>query len=98
MKQFILCVLVASLWASIATAASTLNVAWQDNSNNEDGFNIERSTSASGPFSKIATVGANVTTYSNANLPEAANFCYRVNAFNASGASSFSNVICAVTK
>jgi Divergent InlB B-repeat domain len=98
MKRFILYLLVASLWASIANAASTLNIAWQDNSNNEDGFNIERSTSASGPFSKIATVGANITTYSNANLPEATNFCYRVNAFNASGASSFSNVICAVTK
>ncbi len=98
MKRFVLYLLVASLCASIANAASTLNVAWQDNSNNEDGFNIERSTSASGPFSKIATVGANITTHINANLPEATNFCYRVNAFNASGVSSFSNVICAVTK
>ena len=98
MKRFILYLLVASLWPSTANAVSTLNVAWQDNSNNEDGFNIERATSASGPFSKIATLGANVTTYSNTNLAEATNFCFRVNAFNASGVSSFSNVICAVTK
>ena len=98
MKRFILYLLVALLWASTANAVSTLNVAWQDNSNNEDGFNIERATSASGPFSKITTVGANITTYSNINLAEATNFCFRVNAFNASGVSSFSNVICSVTK
>jgi hypothetical protein len=98
MKRFILYLLVALLWASTANAVSTLNVAWQDNSNNEDGFNIERATSASGPFSKIATVGANITTYGNTNLAEATNFCFRVNAFNASGVSSFSNVICAVTR
>jgi hypothetical protein len=98
MKRFVLYLLVASLWASSASAVSTLNIAWQDNSNNEAGFNVERATSASGPFTKIATAGPNVTTYSDTNLPEATNFCYRVNAFNTSGASAYSNVICAVTK
>lgn len=98
MKRFILCLLVVSLWASTANAVSTLKIAWQDNSNNEDGFNIERATSASGPFTNIATVGANVTTHSNTNLAEATNFCFRVNAFNTGGVSSFSNVICAMTK
>ena len=98
MKRFVLYLLVASLWASTAGAVSTLNIAWQDNSSNEVGFNVERATSASGPFTKIATPGPNVTTYSDTNLPEATNFCYRVNAFNTSGASAYSNVICAMTK
>src|SRR4029077_10580457 len=66
--------------------------------NNEDGFSVERATSASGPFTRIATPGSNVTTYSDTNLPEATNFCYRVNAFNTNGASAYSNVICAMTK
>ena len=60
--RFIVCLLSASLWASTVDAVSTLNLAWQDNSNNEDGFNIERATSTSGPFSKISAVGPNVTT------------------------------------
>jgi Divergent InlB B-repeat domain len=98
MKRFVLYLLVALLWASTAGAVSTLNIAWQDNSNNEDGFNVERATSASGPFTRIAIPGPNVTTYSDTNLPEATNFCYRVNAFNTSGASVYSNVICAMTK
>lgn len=96
--RFIVCLLSASLWASTVDAVSTLNLAWQDNSNNEDGFNIERATSTSGPFSKISAVGPNVTTYTDSNLPEATNFCYRVSAFNAAGVSSHTNVICAATK
>jgi hypothetical protein len=96
--RFIVCLLSASLWASTVDAVSTLNLAWQDNSNNEDGFNIERATSILGPFSKISVVGPNVTTYRDTNLPEVTNFCYRVSAFNAAGVLFSTNVICAVTK
>src|SRR4029077_18568215 len=98
MKRFVLYLLVSSLWASTASAVSTLNIAWQDNSRHKAGFNVEPATSASGPFTKIATTGANVTTYNDTSLPEATNLWYRVNAFNTTGASAYSNVICAVTK
>ena len=54
-----------------ATAASSsqINLTWTDNANNEAGFKIERCTGAGCTTStQIATVGANVTTYSNTGL------------------------------
>ena len=38
-------------------------LAWADNSANETGFAIQRATDATGPWTTIATVGANVVTY-----------------------------------
>ena len=48
-------------------SSSQINLAWTDNGGNENGFKIERSPDGTG-FTQIATVGANVTTYSNTGL------------------------------
>ena len=59
------------LSALSATAASStqINLAWTDNSNNEDGFRIERCQDAGcSTFTEIATVGANVVSYQNTGL------------------------------
>jgi PKD repeat protein len=66
----------------------TLN--WTDNSSNETGFYVERATKAKTlQFSRIATVGSNVKTYSQ---PETSGqWVYRVQAYNAVGTSSYSN-------
>ena len=56
----------------------------------EAGFNIERSTDGT-TFTKIATVGANVTTYSDTGLARSATYSYRVSAFNSGGSSAYSN-------
>jgi Tol biopolymer transport system component len=83
-----------------ATAASTsqINLAWTDNSTNEDGFRIERCTGASCTnFAQIATVGANATSYQNTGLAAGTTYRYRVRAFNAAGNSAYSNIAAATT-
>ena len=75
--------------------AATLTLSWSDRSNNEDGFRIERMVSG-GVLTQIATVGANVTSYADANLTSGLNYCYIVRAFNSAGISDASNVACMV--
>jgi len=74
-----------------------LDLAWKDNSNNEDGFRIERSEGPSGPWEEIATVGRNTEEYVDTDLVRLTEYCYRVRAFNQSGNSSYSNVDCGFT-
>ena len=58
----------ANLTAS-AVSGSQINLAWTDGSTNELGFKIERCTGAGcSDFAQVATVGANVTSYSNTGL------------------------------
>src|SRR6476620_5287517 len=75
--------------------AASLTLSWSDKSNNEDGFRIERMVSG-GVLAQIAKVGANVTSYSDANLTSGLNYCYVVRAFNSAGVSDASNAACAV--
>jgi Fibronectin type III domain/Calcineurin-like phosphoesterase len=77
-----------------AAAASTtqINLAWTDNSSNEDGFQIERSTDDEANFTPVATVGPNVTTYQDTGLAAGIQYYYQVAALNAAGVSPLSNV------
>ena len=84
-------------WQSQASAGQ-LQVAWTDNSNNEDGFKIERKLGTTGTFSQIATVGVNVTSYTDTNLTDGATYCYRLAAFNSAGTSAYSTEGCATVK
>jgi len=80
----------------MAVSASQINLSWTDNSSNETGFKLQRSTDGVN-FSLIATVGANVTSYSNTRLTPSTTYYYRVYGYNASGASAFSNLASATT-
>jgi hypothetical protein len=83
-----------------ATAASSsqINLAWVDNSSNEDGFKIERCQGVGcSSFTQIATVGVGVTTYPNTGLATATSYSYRVRAYNAAGDSAYSNTASATT-
>ena len=90
-------VLTALSWQSQASAGQ-LQLAWTDNSNNEDGFKIERKLGTTGAFSQITTVGVNVTSYIDANLTDGATYCYRLAAFNSAGTSAYSAEGCATVK
>jgi fibronectin type 3 domain-containing protein len=72
-----------------------INLSWTDNSNNETGFKIERSTDGVN-FSQIATTAANVTTYASTGLNSGTTYWYRVRATNAAGDSAYSNTASAV--
>lgn len=73
-----------------AVSSGQINLAWTDNANNESDFSIERSLDNIS-FSQIATVGANVTAYSNTGLTAATVYYYRVRATNTAGPSEYSN-------
>jgi len=81
-----------------ATAASTsqINLTWTDNSSNESGFEIQRSTDG---FSTVQsfTVGTDVRTYSDTGLASGVSYSYRVRSFNDGGYSAFSNQASATT-
>ena len=69
-----------------------IDLTWQDNSNNEGGFWIERCTgSGCTNFFQIAQAGSNVTGYSNAGLTAETTYTYRIRAFNSAGNSGYSN-------
>jgi hypothetical protein len=72
--------------STMATAISSSKIAlsWTDNSNNETGFRIQRSTNGV-TFTVRANVGANVTTYTDTGLTPGTTYYYRVGAFNSCG-------------
>ena len=74
-----------------------ITLTWTDQSNNEDIFKIERAQGA-GTFSQVATVGANITTYTNTGLAASTSYSYRVRASNSGGDSSYSNTASATTQ
>jgi hypothetical protein len=77
----------------VATAVGTkrIDLSWTDNSTTERGFKIERSTNGRS-YSKLATVGAGVTTFSNTGLRSGRTYYYRVRAYTSSSNSGYSNV------
>ena len=79
-----------------ANGVSQIDLSWTDNSNNEDGFRIERH-SGDGNFAEIATVGANVTSFSSTSLNASTTYTFRVRAYNGAGNSNYSNTASATT-
>jgi hypothetical protein len=74
-----------------AVACDQIGLAWVDNSNNEDGFKIERSEDGVN-FAGIDTVGANVITYQDTGLAENTSYWYQVRAYNVGGDSDYTDV------
>jgi alpha-tubulin suppressor-like RCC1 family protein len=70
-----------------ATAVSPyqINLSWTDNSNNEDGFEIERRIFNNTVYVLIAKVGSNTVFYSDTGLNQLTTYFYRVRASNIIG-------------
>jgi len=88
--------------AALAVSESRIDVGWQDNSTNETGFELHRSTSGpAGTFTLRASTGAGVTSFSDAGLTHSTQFCYKARAFRITGRktsySPFSPTACATT-
>lgn len=74
-----------------------IKVTWDDNSSNEKGFYIERSqTNDSSYWEIIDAVSANVVIYLDYWVSRGIKYYYRVNAFNGSMVSAYSNIDSAV--
>jgi len=81
-----------------AAASSQVNLAWSDNSSNEDGFAIERCQgSGCSNFASIATVNPGVTSFVNNGLAANTTYSYRIRAYNTAGNSGYSNSATATT-
>jgi hypothetical protein len=66
-------------------SAVQIRLDWTDNSTDEMYFFLERKTGAGGTYTSIGNVGANVTTFTNTNLTQNAEYYYRVRAYNTTG-------------
>ena len=85
-----------SLTAKV-TASTTINLHWTDTTGSETGFYVERSLNGT-TWTRLATLTANSTAYSNPSLASRTRYYYRVQAFNSTGVSGFSNVASATTR
>jgi YVTN family beta-propeller protein len=70
-----------------------IDLSWQDNSSDESGFKIERKEGSKQTYTEIATVGPNVTSYSDSGLEPRSDYSYRVRAYNKHGDSNYSDEI-----
>ena len=75
--------------AATPLSPTDLGLRWTDNAGNESGFKIERSSDGV-VFAPLATVGANVTSYTDSSAGIAGMYWYRVRATNTSGDSAAS--------
>ncbi|MDI6787876.1 MAG: fibronectin type III domain-containing protein, partial [Planctomycetota bacterium] len=77
-----------------AVSPTQINLFWTDNSNNEDGFKIERRTwglGGWGAYTPIVTTLADATFYSDASCSPNGRYLYRALAYNTGGNSAYSN-------
>lgn len=71
-------------------SSSSIRVLWTDNSDNENGFKIERQETG-GVWGELKTCAANDTTYLDQNLKPRVEYTYRAKAFNDAKISAESN-------
>ncbi|MFM1770742.1 MAG: hypothetical protein RJA22_3271 [Verrucomicrobiota bacterium] len=83
--------------AAKVISKTQINLTWRDNANNETGYYVERSLNGT-TWTRIATLGANATSYASTGLTANTTYFHRVQAYNASGASAYSNTVSAKTK
>lgn len=78
------------------TLKDSVTLTWGDNSSNESGFEVQRSTTADFAASTSYTVGANVVRF-NEYVLRTSDYYYRVRAVNVVGPSAWSNTIFVTT-
>lgn len=76
--------------------AADLRLEWQDNSDNEDGFEVERKV-GNGEFVFLNGTGPNENSYIDADVPTGVRLTYRVRAVNQYGNSGYSNEATEIT-
>ena len=75
-----------------AVSSSEIDLTWSDNSDNEEGFKIERKEEG-GSYSEVASLPSDTTTYKDTGLSADTTYYYRIKAFNNKGESNHSNEI-----
>jgi uncharacterized protein (TIGR02145 family) len=76
----------------VVSKSTQIDLTWSDNSNNEEGFKIERK-SGTDAYKLIATLNHNVMTYSDKSIVDPTNYMYRIFSYHQKGNSTHSNEI-----
>ena len=80
---------------------SHIDLAWQDVSPRESGFEVHRAVGSGGTFTLHVTTGPDAISYGDAGLTAATQYCYKARSFRTTGRkttfSGFSNTACATT-
>jgi hypothetical protein len=83
--------------SGVAVSRTQINLSWTDNSTNETGFVVQRSTNGF-TWTQVGNLGANATSFSSTGLRRNTLYYYRVRSFNASGSSAFTPTIAVRTR
>ncbi len=75
-------------------SATQINLGWTNNANNAAGNYVERKVDGGG-YNRIADVSASTNSKQDTGLMPGSTYCYRVQAYNSSGTSGYSNEACA---
>jgi hypothetical protein len=73
--------------AATPVRATRIDLTWVDNSSDETNFVLARSTTAGGPYTDVATLAANTTSYNNTGLTADTTYYYVVRAVGPGGTS-----------
>jgi hypothetical protein len=92
---FLACGFLALIGLASAADAAQLRLDWEDNSSNENGFEVWRKTGTEGTYAQIAVQHSNATSYVDTTVTEGVTYCYQVRAYNAAGESAPTNEACA---
>ena len=82
---------------AVAASSTQIDLSWQDNSSTETGFKIERSSTGYAPWTEISVLANNSSSFSDSTVSRRTTYYYRVFAYNAGGASGYSNTAVAIT-
>jgi serine protease AprX len=82
--------------AAASASKSQINLTWADNSADESGFKVERSTDGQ-VYTQLTTAAAGTKSYASTGLTGGKKYYFRVRAYNANGNSAYTAVATATT-
>lgn len=83
--------------AASPTSSSRITVSWKDNSSDETGFRVERSSNGGQSWTLVTTTGANAESFSDSGLQSSTTYHYRVAACRGTLCSGFTDPAQATT-
>jgi Divergent InlB B-repeat domain len=75
-------------------SAGQLRLSWVDNSGGVASFRIQRKTGTAGTYAQLALVGPGLIAYTDTTVVNGTTYCYRVQAYTATGSSAYSKEAC----